>query len=93
LLSWGEQDTFVIMRRTRYICYHGENKIHFLSWGEQDTFDEMIMMCALFLTNTQLNFNSASSLKQESAVNMSFHSDTLFFFRANKSLPLLLSSA
>jgi transposase len=38
VLSWGEQDTFVIMRRTRYICYHGENKIHLLSWGEQDTF-------------------------------------------------------
>ena len=52
LLSWGEQDTFVIMGRTRYICYHGENKIHLLSWGEQDTFDEMIMMSALFLTNT-----------------------------------------
>jgi hypothetical protein len=38
LLSWGEQDTCVIMRRTRYICYHEENKIHLLSWGEQDTF-------------------------------------------------------
>jgi hypothetical protein len=65
-----------------------------LSWGEKDTFDEMIMMSALFLTNTlEFDFNSASSLKQESAVNMSFHSDTLFFFRANKSLPLLLSVA
>jgi hypothetical protein len=51
LLSWGEQDTFVIMGRTRYICFHGENKIHLLSWGEQDTFDELIMMSALFLTN------------------------------------------
>ena len=27
-------------------------KIHLFSWGEQDTFDEMIMMSALFLTNT-----------------------------------------
>ena len=36
--SWGEQDTSVIMGRTRYICYHGENKIHLFSWGEQDTF-------------------------------------------------------
>jgi hypothetical protein len=71
LLSWGEQDTFVIMVRIRYIFYHEENKIHLLSWGEQDTFvitgrtryicyhggeqdtfDEMIMMSALFLTNT-----------------------------------------
>jgi hypothetical protein len=52
LLSWGEQDTFAIMGRTRYICYRGENKIHLLSWGEQDAFDEMIMMSALFLTNT-----------------------------------------
>ena len=68
--------------------------IHLLSWGEKDTFDEMIMMSALFLTNTlEFDFNSASSLKQESAVNMSFHSDTLFFFRANKSLSLLLSAA
>jgi hypothetical protein len=24
----GQQDTFVIMGRTRYICYHRENKIH-----------------------------------------------------------------
>jgi hypothetical protein len=38
LLSWGEQDALVIMGRTIYICYHGENKIHLLSWGEQDTF-------------------------------------------------------
>jgi hypothetical protein len=38
LTKWGEQDTFVIMGRTRYICYHEENKIHLLSWGEQDTF-------------------------------------------------------
>jgi hypothetical protein len=52
LLSWGEQDTFAIMGRTRYICYREENKIHLLSWGEQDAFDEMIMMSALFLTNT-----------------------------------------
>jgi hypothetical protein len=37
VLSWGEQNTCVIMGRTRYICYHGENKIHLLSWGEQDT--------------------------------------------------------
>ena len=50
--SWGEQDAFVIKGRTRYIFYHGENKIHLFSWGEQDAFDEMIMMSALFLTNT-----------------------------------------
>jgi hypothetical protein len=38
LLSWGEQDTFVMMGRTRYICFDGEKKMHLLSWGEQDTF-------------------------------------------------------
>jgi hypothetical protein len=36
--SWEEEDIVVIMGRTRYICYHGENKIHLFSWGEQDTF-------------------------------------------------------
>jgi hypothetical protein len=71
LFSWGEQDTFVIMGRTRYIW-----------WDDND-------VCFVLDQHSELDFNSASSLKQESAVNMSFHSDTLFFFRANKSLPLL----
>jgi hypothetical protein len=37
-LTPNEQFVSYIMGRTRYICYHGENKIHLLSWGEQDTF-------------------------------------------------------
>jgi hypothetical protein len=75
LLSWGEQDTFVIMGRTRYIW-----------WDDND-------VCVVLDQHSELDFNSASSLKQESAVNMSFHSDTLFFFRANNSLPLPFSAA
>jgi hypothetical protein len=66
------------MRGTRYICYHGENKIHLLSWGEQDTFFIMGRtryiwwddndVCFVLDQHSELDFNSASSLKQESAV-------------------------
>ena len=38
-------------------------------------FDE-IMMSALYQTNTQLDFYSASSLKNSLQIDMSFHSDT-----------------
>jgi hypothetical protein len=53
----------------------------------------MIMMSALFLTNTLSWILIVLAHWNKSAVNMSFHSDTLFFFRTNKSLPLLLSAA
>jgi hypothetical protein len=41
----------------------------------------------------QVNFYSASSLKQQSAVEMSLHSDTVLWLRANQSLFLLLNAA
>jgi hypothetical protein len=42
--------------------------------------------------HAELDFYSASSLKQQSRVDMSLHSDTLFWFRANLSLLLLLNA-
>ena len=48
-------------------------------------FNEMMAM--------RLNFYSASSLKQQSEMDMSLHSDTLFWFQANQSLLLLLNAA
>jgi hypothetical protein len=36
--------------------------------------------------HSELEFYSASSLKQQSVVDMSLHSDTLFRFRTNQSL-------
>jgi len=57
-------------------------------------FDEMIMMFALTLTETLCwIFYSTSSLKQQSTRSMSLHLDTLFWFRANQFLLLLLSTA
>jgi len=77
------------------IVKHQMSSLLAISWGEQDTFgwDDDDVVCFVLDQHSELDFNSASSLKQESVVNMSFHSDTLFFFRANKSLPLLLSAA
>jgi len=43
--------------------------------------------------HAELDFYSASSLKQQSAADMSLHSDTLFWFRANQSLLFLLLRA
>ena len=71
LLSWGEQDTFAIMGRTRYIYYREENKIHLLSWGEQDAFDDNDV-CFVLDQHSELDFNSASSVKQESVVKCRF---------------------
>ena len=42
--------------------------------------------------HAELDFYSASSLKQQS-IDMSLHSDTLFWHRANQSLPFLLNAA
>jgi hypothetical protein len=43
--------------------------------------------------HAELDFYSNSSLKQQSGVDMSLHSDTLFLFRAEQSLLFLLNAA
>jgi hypothetical protein len=43
--------------------------------------------------HAEFDFYSASSLKQKSAVDMSLHLDTLFWFWANQSLLFLLNAA
>jgi hypothetical protein len=72
-------------------------KSHFsaasISWREQNNFqwddDEV---CFVLNQHAELDFHSASSLKQQSRIDMSLHSDTLFWFRANQSLLLLLNA-
>ena len=51
-----------------------------LFWWDDDDDD----ICFVLDQHAELNFYSASSLKQQSLVDMSFHLDTLFWFRANQ---------
>ena len=64
--------------------FHGENK--FFQLNDDDV---------LFVLDqhAELAFYSASSLKQQSGERKSLYSDTLFWFRANQSLPFLLNAA
>ena len=62
------------------------------NWREQVNFqwdDDEVRF--VFDQHAELNFYSASSLKQQSTV--SLHSDTLSWFWANQSLLFLLNSA
>ena len=43
--------------------------------------------------HAELDIYSASSLKQQSTVDMSLHLDTLFWFRSNQSLLFLINAA
>jgi hypothetical protein len=64
--------------------YHGENNL---------IFNDMMMRSALYWTNTQSwIFNSASSQKKTSPrIDLSLHSDTLYWFRSNQSSLILLN--
>jgi hypothetical protein len=60
--------------------YHGDNKL---------IFNEMMMRFTLYWTNTlSWIFIVVAHLHNIPRVDMSFHSDTLFWFRANQSLRL-----
>jgi hypothetical protein len=62
--------------------YHGENKL---------IFDEMMMRSAFYLTNTlRWIFIAPACCNTSPQVDMSLHSGTLFWFRANQSLLFLL---
>ena len=64
-----------------------------ISWREQVNFqcdaDEVRFVLD---QHAELDFYSASSLKQQSAIDMSLYSDTLFWFRANQYLLFLLNA-
>jgi hypothetical protein len=65
-----------------------------ISWREQVNFqwdDDAVRFVPD--QHAEWDLYSASSLKQQSAVDMSLHSDTLFWFRANQSLHFLLNDA
>ena len=65
--------------------YHGENKL---------IFDEMMMRSAFYLTNTlSWIFIVPAWCNTSPQVDMSLHSGTLFWFRANQSLLFLLNVA
>ena len=65
-----------------------------ISWQEQVNFqsdkDEVRFVLE---QHPELDIDSASSLKQQSWVDMSLHSNTLSWFRANQSLLFLLNAA
>jgi len=65
--------------------YHGENKLIFN--------ERMMMMAALFWTNMlSWIFIVLAHWKNNLQVDMSLHSDTLFWFRAKPSLLFLLNA-
>ena len=65
--------------------YHGVNKL---------IFNEMIMLFALYYTNTlSWIFIVLANWNNSLRVGMSLHSDTLFWFRTNQSLLFLLNAA
>ena len=64
--------------------YHGENNLIF---NEMD--DEV---CFVLDQHDELDFSSASSLKQQLRIDLSLHLDTLFWFWANQSLLFLLNA-
>ena len=68
-----------------YQLYHGDKQVNF-QWDD----DEVHFVLD---QHAELDFYSASSLKNSPRVDMSFHSDTLFWFRSNQSLLLLLNAA
>jgi hypothetical protein len=65
--------------------YHGKNKF---------IFDEMMMRSALYYTNMiSWNFIVISYWNNSLQIDMSPHSDTVSWFRANQSLLFLLNAA
>ena len=69
------------------------NNVSGISPREQSTSDEMMMMSALHWTNTRWIFIVLANWNKSPLVDMSLHSDTLSWIRANPSLLLLLSVA
>ena len=70
------------------------SNISAMSWREQVNFqwddDEVRFVLD---QHAEYDFYIASSLKQQSRVDMSLHTDTLFWFGANQSLLFLLNAA
>jgi hypothetical protein len=60
-----------------------------ISWLEQVAFNEIMMMSLC----SKLDFIVLAHWNNNPRVDMSLHSDTLFWFRANQSLFLLLNAA
>ena len=75
-----------IANSSMFQLYHGENKL---------IFNEMMTRSTLFQTNNMLswNFIVLAHWSNSPRVDMSPHSDTLSWFRANQSLLLLLNAA
>jgi len=62
--------------------YHDKNMLHFL-WDDDD-------VCFVLDQHAEIDFYSASWTKTSQRVDMSLHSDTLFWFRVNQSYSLVL---
>jgi hypothetical protein len=68
-------------------------RISYIQWNDDDDDDDDDVSFVLE-QHAELDFYSATLLKQQCPpVDISLHSDTLFWFRANQSLLLLLNAA
>ena len=66
-------------------------RMSYIQWNDDDDDDDVSFVLE---QHAELDFNSATLLKQQCPpVDISLHSDTLFWFRANQSLLLLLNAA
>jgi hypothetical protein len=75
------------------VAYGQLSNFSAISWREQVIFYEMMMMFALFKINTlSWIFIVLAHWNNSPCTDMSIHSDTLFWFRANQFLLFLLNA-
>ena len=79
---------------SEWLLFNANSAILQLYHGDKLIINEMMMMSALFYTNTlSWIFIVLAHWNNSPWVDMSLHSDTLFWFRANQSLLFLLNAA
>ena len=85
------QYPLLIDRVSEWLLFNGNSAIFQLYYGEKKLIiNEMMMRSALFLTNTlSWILLVLAHWNNSPRVEMSLHSDTLFWFRANQSLLFL----
>ena len=85
LIAWVSEWLLFNANSAIFQLYDGENKL---------IINEMMMRSALFQTNTpSWIFIVLAHWNNSPRVEMSFHSDTLFWFRSNQSLLFLRNAA
>jgi hypothetical protein len=90
-MVWRVSDCYWTPNQQFLQLYHGKNKLHFWWNGDDD-------VRFVLDQHPELDFYSPSSLKQQSTgrhcrSTLSFHTDTLFWFRTKQSLLFLINAA